>query len=56
MARAAAWCSAFVEGQLLLPAYDGAPVGWRPAPLRAAMMGFPARLMALAGRAAQVRE
>jgi len=32
------------------------PVGWRPVPLRAAMMQFPAPLMALAGRAAQVLE
>jgi NAD+ diphosphatase len=32
------------------------PAGWRATPLRAAMMGFPAPLMALAGRAAQVLE
>ncbi len=36
---------------LRLPA---APAGWRPVPLRAAMMGFSAPLAALAGRAAQV--
>ncbi|MEF7613831.1 NAD(+) diphosphatase [Aquincola sp. MAHUQ-54] len=33
-----------------------APPGWRRVPLRAAMMQFPAPLMALAGRAAQVLE
>lgn len=32
------------------------PAGWRRVPLRAAMMGFPAPLAALAGRAAQVLE
>ncbi len=32
------------------------PDGWRPVPLRVAMMGLPAPLMALAGRAAQVLE
>ena len=32
------------------------PAGWRTVPLRAAMMQFPAPLMALAGRAAQVLE
>ena len=32
------------------------PEGWRPVPLRTAMMGFPAPLMAVAGRAAQVLE
>ncbi|WP_205833033.1 NAD(+) diphosphatase [Azohydromonas caseinilytica] len=32
------------------------PAGWRAVPLRAAMMQFPAPLMALAGRAAQVLE
>lgn len=32
------------------------PEGWRPLPLRAAMMGLPAPLMAVAGRAAQVLE
>jgi NAD+ diphosphatase len=36
---------------LRLPA---APDGWRPVPLRAAMMGFPEHLAGLAGRAAQV--
>lgn len=35
---------------------EAAPPGWRPTPLRAAMMGLPAPLMALAGRAAQVLE
>lgn len=35
---------------------EAAPPGWRAAPLRAAMMGLPAPLMALAGRAAQVLE
>lgn len=90
-ASPAAWCFAFVEGQLLLPAEDAAlapqsdatlaraalarhylgrldgvdcwalkleaaPAGWRGTPLRAAMMAFPAPLMALAGRAAQVLE
>jgi len=35
---------------------DAAPPGWRALPLRAAMMGFPAPLSALAGRAAQVLE
>jgi NAD+ diphosphatase len=87
---ATAWCFAFVDGQLLLPAvadaalvphpldtfdtptrhYLGrldaldcwalrlpeAPAGWQRVPLRAAMMKFPAPLMALAGRAAQVLE
>lgn len=38
---------------LALPA---APPGWQPTPLRAAMMGLPAPLSALAGRAAQVLE
>jgi NAD+ diphosphatase len=38
---------------LTLPA---PPPGWRPTPLRAAMMGFSEPLMALAGRAAQVIE
>jgi NAD+ diphosphatase len=88
----AAWCFAFVGGQLLLPAdeahllvpvapaaftaaqpvshylgkldgldcwalrLEAAPAGWRATPLRAAMMGFPAPLMAVAGRAAQVLE
>jgi NAD+ diphosphatase len=90
VASASAWCFAFVDGQLLLPAeadapllpqaadhfdsgtrhylgqLDGldcwalklaqAPAGFRPVPLRAAMMSFPAPLMALAGRAAQVLE
>jgi NAD+ diphosphatase len=88
-----AWCLAFVEGQLLLPAdaeeavlrphplqhlqplaearhYLGrldaldcwalrlaeVPAGWRPMPLRAAMMQFPEPLLTLAGRAAQVLE
>lgn len=37
-------------------AADGAPPGWRTMPLRAAMMGLPAPLSALAGRAAQVLE
>jgi NAD+ diphosphatase len=89
-ASATAWCFAFVEGQLLLPAPEGAalrplagdafqaaprhylgrldsldcwalrpndvPAGWRRVPLRAAMMGLPAPLAALAGRAAQVLE
>lgn len=32
------------------------PTGWRTVPLRAAMMQFPAPLMALAGRAAQLLE
>jgi NAD+ diphosphatase len=35
---------------------EAAPSGWRPVPLRAAMMGFAAPLSALAGRAAQVME
>ena len=35
---------------------DAAPPGWREVPLRAAMMQFPAPLMGLAGRAAQVLE
>jgi NAD+ diphosphatase len=35
---------------------DAAPAGWRPLPLRTAMMGFAAPLSALAGRAAQVLE
>ena len=91
----AAWCFAFVGGQLLLPAedevllspiattvfaafaaaqptrhflgrldgldcwaltLDAEPAGWRAMPLRAALMRFPAPLMALAGRAAQVLE
>jgi NAD+ diphosphatase len=30
------------------------PEGWRPVPLRAAMMGFPESLAGLASRAAQV--
>jgi NAD+ diphosphatase len=91
-ATQAAWCFAFVDGQLLLPAdesgllspvahpvfasaeaishylgkldgldcwalrLEAAPAGWRATPLRAAMMAFPAPLMALAGRAAQVLE
>ncbi len=89
-ASASAWHFVFVEGQLLLPAEDGAtlaplagaafdaparhylgrldaldcwalrtdavPPGFRRVPLRAAMMQFPAPLMALAGRAAQVLE
>ena len=32
------------------------PSGWRPVPLRAAMMQFPEPLLSLAGRAAQVLE
>jgi NAD+ diphosphatase len=32
------------------------PAGWKPVPLRAAMMAMPAPLMAVAGRAAQVLE
>jgi NAD+ diphosphatase len=89
-ASALAWHFVFVEGQLLLPAEDGAllaplanaafdaparhylgrldtldcwalrseavPPGFQRVPLRAAMMRFPAPLMALAGRAAQVLE
>lgn len=35
---------------------EAVPSGWRSMPLRAAMMGFPPVLMALAGRAAQVLE
>lgn len=35
---------------------DEAPAGWKRTPLRAAMMGLPAPLMGLAGRAAQVLE
>ncbi len=35
---------------------ERAPAGWQDVPLRAAMMAFPAPLMALAGRAAQVLE
>jgi NAD+ diphosphatase len=35
---------------------EAAPAGWQATPLRAAMMGFGAPLMALAGRAAQVLE
>jgi NAD+ diphosphatase len=37
-------------------ALPGVPIGWRPVPLRAAMMQFPEPLMMLAGRAAQVLE
>ena len=87
-----AYCFVFVEGKLLLPADEAAPLlpvaigtfdtdpathhylgrldghdcwtmllaevpaGWRPVPLRAAMMGFPAGLMGVAARAAQVLE
>lgn len=35
---------------------DAAPPGWRTVPLRSAMMGFPATLAGVAGRAAQVLE
>ena len=35
---------------------EAPPAGWRRVPLRAAMLGFPAPLAALAGRAAQVLE
>jgi NAD+ diphosphatase len=91
-ASALAWCLAFVDGQLLLPATEAgelrpqtprafdelarsrhylgrldaldcwayvlpeAPPGWRMLGLRAAMMQFPAPLMGLASRAAQVLE
>jgi NAD+ diphosphatase len=87
-----AWCFVFVDGKLLLPDEDDAPLrphpaqafgeratvrhylgrlgaldcwamrlaeapaGWRPTPLRAAMLRFPQPLLEQAGRAAQVLE